>query len=753
MSCIQSGKIENWLLGNDPQVLDRDDWSHLKTCPKCNASLRAALALKAAALIPSPELYHTSLSCSHQVDDLTRAAYLDDLLGESERSHFERHLASCEFCRRSLLQLEWEIADLERDEIEVPSRLLAKAREIGEAEISRHEGRSLKEVLKGAFLPDSLRWLEPRWVGLAAVIAVAVVGSIYFLRMNRQIVPPQTPPIAQTAPAQKPTPAPTVPPQPKTTIGSAEMPGAEDAALMARAQNILTQIERAAGSSGQQPIRLDVVKSNQYIAEISPQGKLTISTQYIAATRNDDELAFLLAHEVAHRQHPANCILSFSNSTQQPVGVLNSNKEKLEELQADRLGVFLAAVAGYHANAAESLFGRIRSIPGISDVSHPAFQTRLQETEDELTTIVRNIELFRVGVSFFNTEQYSRSVAVFSEVAKLFPSREAFNDLGLAYHKLALEYSSQNWGFKEAVILDPVARAIEPTREDIPQADLFAEFLNQAMEQYRQAMTRDPQYVAAHINMASALDEKGDYAGAVKELDGVLHMSPSPGERARILNNLGVIAAKQSELEKAQSLLTQSAEADPSFADAHFNLARVLEMQKHEQAALKEYERYAQLAGHEHNGWLRMAFNKLNRPWPSADSDALETLPKLGQIQLGDSVASLENRLGSTTMTWKLETPTQLYFFVSLFKKAGLVISGSEDIIDFVQTTPRFIGSDSANRLSEGIPLAKLSNRLSRSTRVTLGGNRDCYIDFDMGVGINFRNSRVDTWYIFTPLV
>ncbi|MBZ5552870.1 MAG: tetratricopeptide repeat protein [Acidobacteriia bacterium] len=749
MNCIDLAKIEGWLKGADPDALDREALAHLKSCRNCLQSLKIAVALKASAAIPAAESYlSSSLPCVAHIEDEVRLAYLDESMGEGERVAFEDHLGGCAACKQALLEWEYEIADLEQSKVEVPASLLAKARRVGETEIARHESAGWVESFLRGLSGVSSKRLQLRWAAALAIVVIVAMTSIFYFRSHNGIHPNQVARVNVNVP-------PSTGQSPQTqgsgqTTGKA---GGIDPGTVERIQNILNQVERAADALPPRQIRLNIVDSNEYIAQVSPAGELTLSTQYIAATQNDDELAFLLAHEVSHRQHPTTCILSFSTSRDQSAKTLNSSVQKQGELQADRMGVFLASVAGYQANAAESLLGRIQNIPNISDNSHPEFNARLKETADELRSIVRSVELFRAGISFFNTEQYSRSVAVFEAVAAIFPSREALNDLGLAYHKLAMEYSPQNWGFKKSVILDPVARAIEPVREDLPEANLFTEFLNKAIENYRQAISRDPSYVAVRINLASALDEEGDYAGARRELEGALKMNAASEERAKVLNNLAVIAAKQSQWEEASVLLRRSVDADSTFPDPHFNLARVWELQGNAKDASSEYGRYARLAENQRDGWLRMAYNKLNKPWVGMAAEPSEVLPKLGRVQLGASLRVISKALGAPAVTWQLKTPTHFDVFVSLYEASGLLVSGSEDVIDFVQTTSAYSGTDPANQLSLGMTRDELATRLRNATRVPVSTTREGYINFGRGLGINFRNEKVDTWYIFEPIV
>jgi tetratricopeptide (TPR) repeat protein len=414
--------------------------------------------------------------------------------------------------------------------------------------------------------------------------------------------------------------------------------------------------------------------------------------------------------------------------------------------------VFLASVAGFRADAAGDLFKQINQIPNTSDASHPEIPARLKEASSELTAIVHAIDLFRTGVSLFNTEQYSRSVAVFEQVARLFPSREAYNDLGLAYHKFALEYSPQNWGFKKSVILDPVARAIEPVREELPKDNLFLQFLNKSIDEYQRAISRDPNYVAVRINLAGALDDKSDCDGAILQLQQVLKLHPSPGEKARALNNLGAIQAKQTQFDKAAELFQQAVKEDPRFPDPHFNLARIKELKDDATGALVEYRRYAELASGERDGWLHMAYSKLNRPWLRRQDDNLEVLPQLAGLQLGSRISAATKKLGPATAVWKLRTPSGFEFSVVLFENAGLVVSGSEDTIDFVQTTLDYNRFDSSNRLSPEMDFNALASRVKGLVRIVQPGSRESFVDFDHGLGMTVRRSHLESWFVFEPL-
>jgi hypothetical protein len=124
--------------------------------------------------------------------------------------------------------------------------------------------------------------------------------------------------------------------------------------------------------------------------ELLPGSRLTaaadgnvvqVSGGLVEFTRNDDELAIIVAHELAHnilRHHEA---LSSNDSTGSPFASLGHHValERKTERDADYLGLYLAARAGYDIAAALTFwprFGR-RGIWGIlHSPTHPGWSAR-----------------------------------------------------------------------------------------------------------------------------------------------------------------------------------------------------------------------------------------------------------------------------------------------------------------------------------------------------------------------------------------
>lgn len=125
-------------------------------------------------------------------------------------------------------------------------------------------------------------------------------------------------------------------------------------------------------------VLLTPVTGCAYPVQTVPDGKLnasadgrrvSISTELAAFTADDDELAVVIAHELAH------------NVLRHPPRTLGARRQ---EREADRLGLYLAARAGYDIEAAAPFWRRFgsRSLAArLGVVTHPSAGSRARVVE------------------------------------------------------------------------------------------------------------------------------------------------------------------------------------------------------------------------------------------------------------------------------------------------------------------------------------------------------------------------------------
>ncbi|MEO6308297.1 MAG: M48 family metallopeptidase [Nitrospiraceae bacterium] len=144
---------------------------------------------------------------------------------------------------------------------------------------------------------------------------------------------------------------------------------------------------------------VQLLESNQ-INGIADGRRVGVTTGAMRFVHSDDELAWLLAHEIAHNllNHSQNVRLSamlnaFLGATTgaSPEASVPSERRSLEA-QADYVGAFIMARAGYDVQAIKQFWRRMESLRSRKntsemDVSHPTTDERLASFEITLKEI------------------------------------------------------------------------------------------------------------------------------------------------------------------------------------------------------------------------------------------------------------------------------------------------------------------------------------------------------------------------------
>jgi predicted Zn-dependent protease len=183
-----------------------------------------------------------------------------------------------------------------------------------------------------------------------------------------------------------------------------------DPALARRLQNILPSLRRAAAYERPDSVRLDweihVCSGCDESASAMAGGKLLVSADFVAALALDEnELAYLLAHEIAHvlAEHTrefatlARCFVGngqkrdYVDIQHQLADDLSVNLRmepayEQQELEADYMGFVLGAHAGFAPEAMLRLLGKLHTDSQSVLGTHPSDAKRLQRARAMLET-------------------------------------------------------------------------------------------------------------------------------------------------------------------------------------------------------------------------------------------------------------------------------------------------------------------------------------------------------------------------------
>lgn len=113
-----------------------------------------------------------------------------------------------------------------------------------------------------------------------------------------------------------------------------------------------------------------------------------------------------------------------------------------------------------------------------------------------------------------------------------------------------------------------------------------------APEAYKQSIRLDPKNADAHVNLGRLYQLKGDLKHAKRHYE--LALTARPGHQLAFYN-LGTVFDELDEMAKASEFYLKA----PSIPDAHYNLARIRELQGDEVSALRHMRNYRDLLDNE----------------------------------------------------------------------------------------------------------------------------------------------------------
>jgi tetratricopeptide (TPR) repeat protein len=141
---------------------------------------------------------------------------------------------------------------------------------------------------------------------------------------------------------------------------------------------------------------------------------------------------------------------------------------------------------------------------------------------------------------------------------------------------------------------------LERSRAAGPSVDWFSQALrleatkpDEACAAYRAAVTADPRHCDAYVNLGRLLHERGRvHEAEVVYRDGIAHC----GADGTLLYNLGVLQEDLGQDRAAADSYRKALAAEPNFADAHYNLARLCDAHGLQQEALRHWSAYRKLS-------------------------------------------------------------------------------------------------------------------------------------------------------------
>ncbi len=111
-------------------------------------------------------------------------------------------------------------------------------------------------------------------------------------------------------------------------------------------------------------------------------------------------------------------------------------------------------------------------------------------------------------------------------------------------------------------------------------------FLNQAIDEYKEALASDPRIEQAWSNLGGIYAAQRNYTKAIDALQKALDIKP---DRPTTLNALATVLYARGKIEDAKQKWSQAVQIDPNFAAAYYNMGNALESEKKPGEAISSY--------------------------------------------------------------------------------------------------------------------------------------------------------------------
>ena len=203
-----------------------------------------------------------------------------------------------------------------------------------------------------------------------------------------------------------------------------------------------------------------------------------------------------------------------------------------------------------------------------------------------------------LGGTLFGLQEWEKAIAEYKKAIAINPKfSPPYNQMGYAYRFLE-KFSESEKAFKTYIQLIP---------DDPNPYDSYAELLmkvgryDEAIAQYRKALSIDPHFINASFGIASNLNFKADYDGARKELQRFMKLARNDGERRAVLFATSVSYASQkdwtnalAQQQKAFDIAKVTNDVNSMSGDLFFMGIILLESKKPDEAKEK-FDRSAEM--------------------------------------------------------------------------------------------------------------------------------------------------------------
>lgn len=350
-------------------------------------------------------------------------------------------------------------------------------------------------------------------------------------------------------------------------------PVTADAALTGRADALARTVAAHADRPGFL-YAAEVVQGDDLQAYSFMNGTVCV-TERLARMLDDDELAFVLAHELAHvtLRHQVHRVAAeelLQNAT--TLGLHDQHAE----LEADRFGALYVLRAGFRFSASHEALARIDAAGAHpdEDAAHPAYAARIEKLRGFRDQLERCVRVFESGKAALARGAAEEAVDAFTLFVATFPESVAGQvNLGAALLARARGTAGTPEGLAEELPILPEPGVVVRGTGSTLDVDRARERFLRARE--LALSTEDAAgALAARAGLALVQLRRGERTAARLELSEVAEDPVWKPEALLALGNVGFLDGRFGE---ATAAYEQALAARPGWPAALYNLGRAAE--------------------------------------------------------------------------------------------------------------------------------------------------------------------------------
>jgi predicted Zn-dependent protease len=419
---------------------------------------------------------------------------------------------------------------------------------------------------------------------------------------------------------------------------------------------------------------------------------------------SDNELAFVIAHEISH------VILKHSAKSVEYQNRMNlSNKDskvrefsREQEFEADKFGILFSIRAGYSPLGSVNWFNKMTSLgyeypPLYVDYTdHPNFTQRVVQAFIHIGTYYEYAKNFDYGMLYLSMGNYDEAAESFSKFLEKYPRyKEAYNNIGVAL--LLKKLNSKN--IDQELWLSSAISKVQLFSDnfDKPVRGSYSfktRDFSEALEYFEEAIKYDEKYPQPYINLAMISIYIKDYEKAQDYLNKAIKLDKNSIDA---LSAYGFLYAEMDQFNDAVEYFKKVIKLNEKDPQGYFNLAYLYQWDNKKALAIETWKKVIELlpdGKYSDKAKDNLAFletgsrieiskkeydRKKDTPRPSA--------PKIAGIQIGDQM-NIVQALFKTPYNKKITQQKELWEYTNPTMSVGFNTEGKVNYILLLERIP-----------------------------------------------------------------